>query len=724
MAENTHRTILFEEFSKDAASPSLLKIFSQYEDAADERVYADIKEKLAVHSFQEFLEKFAPTVYEKYEPSADGKGIHVSYSTENSEGAVPLDIVNHSYYKMLLNLYRSKETSDASVLQFNYEELFEQLKPKQEIETAKFLRLQLRAAQEKYHECEKKGESTDEARRLFNKYMKRVRQQYGNSVINLLPLAMDDMDRRIETAEKNLALNAGKSADENVQTPAGYLAVFKDDGSLNVVPASTEILPSDGGGDVLLLEEREQLDHQLVEVISSDYSRRVQTPNSFVRDLVISSYAPLSQERTEMPLAELEAMQEHNRAQKAIYEKTFQDAKESFIQAMTETVQKLLGVQAFFDHAAGKGNLQDGVLVTNVSVGTLMQEQKEKFTRFIHRVGHDTVGNRLWFGIVPGVTDAMEDDELEDDEEDLLGGSAGTAASAKVQSEKTVSMNELRQFLKIMDEARVMTIFSFKPNDRNGFLMNAQYVTDKRKALGNLDNKHAVYAYPNFTLTRPRQIELFDSGNTERLSIPGVYIDAAYVAGGLLVGSQQPTYLIEHKLPVHRQLPCVRIDFEKTEVRKNLVTKFNRESSFGVNEDLRNAINEDRMGFVFSGDEMGDMKNIYVYIANTFYKNAGSDAFRPIYITLVEDYVRAVYNTVSDKSISGVKSEFIKGKVAAWKSCGESKEHRKDVNLLLNENESIALEENPDTGKQELKIKLSEMEAVLDNIEITVEQKA
>lgn len=721
MAENTHRAILFEEFTRDEEHPSLFKVFSSYEDSADERVYADIKEKLAVHSFQEFLEKFAPTVYEKYEPSADGIGIRVSYSTKNSDGAIPLDIVNHSYYKMLLNLYRSKETSDAAVLQFNYEELFEQLKPKQEVEEVKNLRLQLNAAQEKYYECAEKGESTDEASRLFNKYMRQARQKYENSVINLLPLAMEDLNKKIDKAEELLALNAGKDDAAPVQLTAGYIAFFKEDGSLDVAPAEpvTEI-PTASIGDRKLLGGVER--KQLAEVISSDYDRRVETPNAFVRDLVISSYAPLSVDTVEMPLAQLEELQEFNRAKKAAYETTYQSAKASFINAMTETVQKLLSVQAFFDHATTKGSLQDGLIVANNSVGFLMREQKEKFTRFINRVGHDTVENRVWFSLVPGVTDTLEDEEQDDKDEDLLGGNSGSTSAGKVQTTKTVSMNELRQFLKIMDDAHIMTIFSFKPGENNGFLMNAEYVTDKRKVLGNLNNKHAVYAYPNFTLTRPRQIDLFESGNTERLSIPGVYIDAAYVAGGLLVGSQQQSYLIEHKLPVHRQLPCVRIDFEKTEVRKSLVTKFNRESSFGINEALRNAINEDRMGFVFSGDKMGDMKNTYVYIANTLYKSPGSDVFRPLYTTLVENYVRAVYNTVADKSISGVKREFIKGKVAGWKSCAESKEHRSDVNLLLYENESIALEENPETGKQELKIKLSAMEAVLDNIEIKVEQ--
>ena len=720
MAENTHRAILFEEFTKDEEHPSLFKVFSAHENSKDERTYGDVKEKLTVHSFQEFMEKFAPTIYEKYEPSADGIGIRVSYSTQYSPGAIPLDIVNHSYYKSLLEVYRSKETSDAPVLQFNYDELFERLKPKKDVEAYKNLRVQLNAAQEKYYECAERGESTEEASRLFNKYMKQARQQYEHSVINLLPLAMEDLDKKIEMAEKQLALNEGKDKNALVQQEvAGYIAYFKEDGSLDLAPAeTTEEIPNAGMGERKLLGGVER--KQLAEIISTDYDKKVKKPNAFVRDLVISSYAPLSTGAVEMPLAQLEELKEFNRAKKVAYEKTFQSAKEAFVNAMTETVQKLLGVQIFFDHATSKGILQDGLIIANNSVGFLMQEQKEKFADFINRVGHDTVENRIWFALVPGVTDTLEDEEQDD--EDLIGGVSSGTSVGKVQTTKTVSMNELRQLLKIMDDARIMTIFSFKPGEKNGFLMNVEYVTDKRKTLGNLNNKHAVYAYPNFTLLPPKQIDLFESGNTERLSIPGVYIDAAYVAGGLLVGSQQPSYLIEHKLPVHRQLPCVRIDFEKTEVRKSLVTKFNRESSFGVNEELRNAINEDRMGFVFSGDKMGDIKNTYVYIANTLYKSPSSDVFRPLYITLVEDYVRAVYNTVADKSIGGVKREFIKGKVAGWKSCAESKEHRGDVNLLLYENESIALEENPETGKQELKIKLSAMEAVLDNIEIKVEQ--
>ena len=724
MAENTYRTILFEEF--DSGRPTLYGIISTAANPAGETVYHDVKEKLAVHSFDEFLERFAPKVYEMHEPSPDGDGLLVTYSTENSPGAIPLEIVSNSYYKMLLNLYRSKETSGDSNLKFNYDELFEQLKPNQEVEAAKNLRMQLKAAQDKYYECQDKGESTDEARKIFNGCFKKVREQYEKSVINLLPLAMADLDTKIEAADKLLALNAGKDENDVLQLASGYTSFFKEDGTLGTAPVqiqaptdTVEELPTKqlSGGERKLLSA----------VIESDYDKRAKTQNSFVKDLVVSTYAPLTAIDTagttvEMSLAEVRQQQDNNLAKKHTYEKTFQNAKAAFIQAMTETVQKLLGVQALFDHATSKGELADGLIVANCSVGLLMRDSKETFTRFINRVGHDSVNNRVWFGIVPGVSDSLADEDSDDDDEDLLGGDSEETVHAKPKSAKTVSMNEFRQFLPIMDNARIMTIFNFKADDSNGFLMTPKYVEEKRDSLQNIKNKHAVYAYPNFTLTRPRNIVLFEGA--ERLSIPGVYIDAAYIAGGLLMGSQQSAYLESHGLNVHRQLPCVRIDFENTAVRRKLVTKFNKETDFDVNEDLRNAINKDRMGFVFSGDEMGDIQNTYVYIANTLYKSPGSDVYRPIYATLVEDYVRSVYNRVEDKSRKGVKREFINGMVAEWKRCAEGKEHANDVNLLLHENESIDLEDNPDTGKPELKIKLSALEAALDNLEIAVEQKS
>lgn len=93
-------------------------------------------------------------------------------------------------------------------------------------------------------------------------------------------------------------------------------------------------------------------------------------------------------------------------------------------------------------------------------------------------------------------------------------------------------------------------------------------------------------------------------------------------------------------------------------------------------------------------------------------------------MTLLEDYVLIIYKIeIQDKSNGGVDREFIKGIVGKWKRCAESKEHRKDVNLILRKNEEITRAANPETNNRELKINLSSMEATLDDPEIRTEQK-
>ena len=714
MAENTHRAILFEEF--DRSKPNLYETILAHNDAkhpAGEKEYRVMQEQLTVHTFDEFLQKFAPRIYEKYEPTPDGVGVNVTYSTEYSDGAVEVDIVHHSYYKMLLNLYRSKEKSNQSNAEFNYEELFELLKPKQAVEDVRSLRMRLENAHNKYYECLEKGESTDEAKRNINKCRRQVRDQYTKSKIDLLPIAIADLDKKIELAERIRPVIEGDGSDQRALPPAGYQLSFRNDGTLEV-EAVVPVEP------VYTAEVVEELPVKrlpvggrklLSDIIAHDYDKSGHQ-NDFVRDLVISTYAPKPAEwRSNMPLMDKGEMQDL----KTSYERTFHNAKANFVQTMTETVEKLLGVQTFFDHATTNGELGDGLIVANCSVDRLMRECKDVFTQFMKRVGHDTVSKRIWFAIVPRVSESSDDAEQDMDDifmEDEKEWGFDESPTATASSSASISMNNLRQLLSIMDEARIMTIFSFQPKPENNFLMTPQYVEKKRETLGELNNRHAVFAYPNFTLTRERHINLFEDDASERLTIPGVYIDAAYVAGGLLVGSQQPNYLEQRGLRVHRNLPCVRIDFEKSDVRKKLVTKFNKEADLGVNEELRHAINVDRMGFVFSGDEMGDLQNTSVYIANTLYKAPGSELYRPIYVTLLENYVRPVYRRVADTKM------FIDETVTSWKSCAESKEHQNDVNLLLFGDENITY----DKAKQELKIKLSAMEVVVDNIDIRTEQ--
>ena len=103
MPNQTHRTIIFEEF--DDTNPDNLFTILNNDPLGDELTIG--LKKLTVSTFQEFLKKFAPKVYEVYGRNANG-GIEFFYTTNPQEYAgfprTELKIDEHIYYKMLERL--------------------------------------------------------------------------------------------------------------------------------------------------------------------------------------------------------------------------------------------------------------------------------------------------------------------------------------------------------------------------------------------------------------------------------------------------------------------------------------------------------------------------------------------------------------------------------------------------------------------------------------------
>ena len=104
MTVQTHRTIIFEEFDKE----NPLNLFTILNNNPAENELLNGIEKLTVHNFNEFMSKFAPKVYEICRK--DDKGmIHFLYTTDLTkfrgyQQVTTLDISDHKYYKMLLEL--------------------------------------------------------------------------------------------------------------------------------------------------------------------------------------------------------------------------------------------------------------------------------------------------------------------------------------------------------------------------------------------------------------------------------------------------------------------------------------------------------------------------------------------------------------------------------------------------------------------------------------------
>ena len=257
---------------------------------------------------------------------------------------------------------------------------------------------------------------------------------------------------------------------------------------------------------------------------------------------------------------------------------------------MTTIIEKLLDVKVFFDHATVDGNkLENGILITNCKASKLIKgDIKDKFEKFIKDRGLTQIRNKIWFAILPAIEEKdkiVVESNKDIDPLDAMGPLDVQKDDETDISDKYLSFSAAKTVLELLDKSKIMTIFSFKGNKNNGFAaLNANYITNKKEELNGINYEHAVYAYPNFTLTRERIVIL----DNKEIKVPGVYIDAAYPAAGLLIGSQQIKYLEKRgfKGKLNPNNVCVHVDLEEDRIRKNLLTKFNREVTLRWSQDL------------------------------------------------------------------------------------------------------------------------------------------
>ena len=133
--------------------------------------------------------------------------------------------------------------------------------------------------------------------------------------------------------------------------------------------------------------------------------------------------------------------------------------------------------------------------------------------------------------------------------------------------------------------------------------------------------------------------------------IEGVYIDAAYIAAGIISATQCPNYLKERFSNVSPQYPGVRFDIEEKDNSYLARTTMSKEIS-GFTNTIKDKINQFNYGFVFSSDNANVMRekirNIVVYKARTLLKNVNG-GYEPLYKTLTTTYIeRTLRFTTTD----------------------------------------------------------------------------
>lgn len=742
LVKQTGTTIIFEEFN--AEYDDLVTLLTRDSEMVSlEKFKNELIGKnaaLAVESFEQFVERFSPTIYETIVQAEDGCPRFV-YELEKPRYDCPtISLKDHAFYRMIMNLLSRKANTDKGNLEFPYDDLKKALTPEAEMEDLKRLRKNLISNTMEWMRLTENGEPSAEADRFANNIsdcLNKVVRKYGGNVLpdgmgspgeqtqrsfplTLLPLLIADKQAQIDRIQI-----AKEAAGGGEQEAAPCVLVLDNQGNLSPQRLIDQSYSDDASSGPKLLNEGSA---NIIAAIQDDFQEHAPPAlqgNNYVRDLIVSVFAPDG-------MAQLATQDEAAlQAAKKQYQDVYKSSLESFAKAVSAVVEKFAGMREFFDHAACNGSLAKNVsvIIANCKVDAILSDAvaKERFRAYFGGLSREKDVNRIWFGVIPAV-DSGE------------GAPAATARRASqnpfdrrmkrdTAAQKTrsglVGAETAKEMLRLLDEVKIMTFFNYKASESTGFVeLTKKRIQGYMDDFSGLNSEYAVFAYPNFTILpeEKRTVKIgteFDVSERKTvgtyITIPGIYLDAAYVAAGMMVGIQNYELLKSLGYKVTPHYPCVRFDLEAGDNAKRVLTRLNRETTTEMSSDTKDAILQERFGFAFADNKIvynGNLlKNSYVLNARSLKKEGGK--YKSIYKTLVRNFVdqllRFSNDSVTESSVNAFLSEYAE----TWKNDSRDAE-RMYANRILMEGETIKL----DPEKHRLVVRFNKQEEVWDDIVI------
>lgn len=725
--KQTSKAILFEKFNSSA--DDLYTIIKNENVREKSEFFKIIEDKLEVRSFEEFSERFMPSVWEWIEASDDpNKPVSFRYSMEKPDGipnAHELRLDKNEFYSMVLKLYEQKGCSGECDLEFDYSMVSKLLSPNEVMERAQQLRRDL---EYNYSKMLSLGEGSKQEKNKCIKKINEIRQeivsQYRDSVTGLIKLTLADSQKKLASLSDSSS-QKDKITVISDEKKKPCLLGFADDGSLDIKLIDMQ----DNNTDLSVDNDKNA---KLLQLVSDDYDHYSEQGGEFVKNIITSAYCN----------TQIGAIEDREKLVEKcnIYTALYKDSQEQFIRAISSAIEKVLNVKAFFEQAtiSNKKKLPSSLIITNCSAEKLLDDEKVKsdFEFFLTESSRETDNGRIWFAIIPAIGDSDFIDNIDEDvslDDPLMDIDFNNAENVKTtDGQVLISLSALKTMLNILQDARITTFFNFRANEKTGFAkFNEDILDSYRKKLTSINGNHyAVFSYPNFTVL-PKKETYIEIGKTvhdsvvksEYIDIPGIYIDSSYVAAGLVVASQDPDYLIDKysSTKICPGYPCVRFDFERDNNRFIMLTKMNREGKVAWSSNVENEISKDKFGFCFCGNtkyyKNQLVNNTYVFTARNMAKEEDGN-YEPIYKRLTMDFVEQ-YLRVKSPSANGnhIRTSdvdaFLKDDVGEWnRNATENYE-----NNILRSNgdvtENIVIDK--ETGKLKITFQGTESEM---NIEI------
>lgn len=668
--KNLVKAIVFDEFSNEA--PKLTYILDEAKGQKQllEEQKKKVEEKLGVRSFEEFLDKFAPTIY----PVVTQDNIEWTLES-NGEKGIKLNL-DYKPLKLLIDLMDKRKVSGQSKLEFNWQDALQAILPKSMVEDAKYLRGKLEYLTKEAMELDSTNPKYKEITKQIIDGRKKIIEIYRDNPMNLLPLAINDCEKKIE----KLSYVPNNKTIESKSKQIGYLK-FNEKGEVKfekIEVKQEETMPS-----VIDNQVTSKVQGWLEKDYSSLVKSKNQEENPYIKNLIINNFSNVTNQVVED--VNVEEIKERHQVQVEIYKKTLQGSFDS----LNKILSKILGIKAFFEQ--GNDKEKPMLIITNEKITELAKHKDlvETYCKTLNKerfYENSDYGANIWLGIIPGImTGGTLEEEIDFDIEDAV----------IIEEENTIETNTMtsisaaKEIMSILKKCKIMTLFNFEANEESTIEeIQKNGIDSFKEEVSNLKLEESPYyvpCYPNFCIVDNKdfKVDIKTVRQDAPLYLKGIYVDAAYVAAGLVTAYLEPKNLIEKfglkKSEINLEYPGVRINLEEVTYKTKIRSSMAKESNEGLVSEVKEEIREFKTGFIFSCDESID--TMFVFMCRSTDKN-------PIYMTLTSDYILKKFNAeIEEKEL--LKAQSLKnGVIRDWEK------ERDKKNVIIKENDKIEILEN------------------------------
>ncbi len=685
----TNRTLLFEEINPEKSDIlTLVGDVRGIDSLSDEKI-KEMNEALLVRSFDEFIDKFDPTVYSFF----NANNQKIMYTLQKPE-TIPEEMLTpihlnrqNDFLKMLMSLVEAKRSQSIINVDFQFDRLTDMISPRKVMEDIRQNRKELQYVYKTYAELEDGDPHKLDLADKLNVMFEEASVNYNN-VLAMLPLAIEDIKTR-------LLLGEAEEKKDNTPLALGVLSM-DENGELKVLEA-----PKAETSELMVVDDN--VNAGLIAALEEDYEALNEESSDYVKALVTRTYCPLASTM----VSSIDIRQEVSNYNS--YLEFYKTAKDDFIKVVKPLIEKILGVWAFFEqYPSNIKGMKPSMFITNISNDMLVKANNlPRLIAFLNTVNaKNDFDNTIWYGVVPSVS-------LDQNSNIRL---TRQRFQGNENTEKTGvnSVEALVRLLDVLKDYSVQCFFSYETGDKTTFNNMATEGIEKYEdrcssLIGKAYSEFAIPCIPNFTII-PKEKSgvildnrmLLNENNMAELSkekedimklwIDGVYVGAAYIAAGLVAAYQCPEYLKEmFRRNVDAELPGVRFDIEAGDHPLRVHTVMAKEIT-GFTNSIKNEINRHSFGFVFSSENaiLGteNVHNIMVYKA----RNLMSDGkvYEPIYKTQVTTYIeRMLRHATGDFKQENIV-QFFSNNPSSQKSRWQEK--RGCVNAVIGEGDDIEYE--------------------------------